>query len=233
MSSIIDTYCLGDSIVVDDVTYNNANPNGTQIIEGGSSTGCDSIVMVDLSFFAAATGQYTPTFCADEDETINGTVYDSNNLTGIEIFENQAANGCDSILEVSVLILEETFGTDTQGLCPGDSIFLAGAWQFAAGDYIDTLINAASCDSILTTTVIEQNCGFVVELEGTDVICAGDSTGFIEINIGAGLEAPFTIRVVGQSNGDIQSFDFTMVTPFVLVLRLHKGSYAPIWIWGQ
>jgi len=57
-------------------------------------------------------------------------------------------------------------------ICEGDSILLAGNYQYSAGEYIDTLISTAGCDSIITTTLTVVT-GF--EIENSVAICEGDS----------------------------------------------------------
>ncbi|NBC06046.1 MAG: T9SS type B sorting domain-containing protein [Bacteroidetes bacterium] len=44
--------------------------------------------------------------------------------------------------------------SQTQEICQGDSLFLAGDFQTVAGQYVDTLVAANGCDSILTTDLI-------------------------------------------------------------------------------
>ena len=38
-------------------------------------------------------------------------------------------------------------------ICNGDSLFLGGAYQSAAGNYVDSLSTASGCDSLVTTTL--------------------------------------------------------------------------------
>jgi len=224
-STLSETLCSGDSIVVNGVTYNEANPSGTETIIDGSVTGCDSMVTVDLNFLAPAIGQYSPMLCDDQEDTFNGTVYNASNLSGIETLLGAAANGCDSMVQVTVIPLETTFGTDSQGLCPGDSIFLAGAWQFTTGDYVDTLVNAASCDSILTTTVVDQNCGFEVVMTPTDNVCPDDSQGSIDVSITPAIEPSFVVVVTPQNGDDPINLTFDMITDQIQITDLLTGSY--------
>lgn len=41
----------------------------------------------------------------------------------------------------------------TDSICPGDSLFVGGAWQSLPGMYTDTAIAASGCDSLLITTI--------------------------------------------------------------------------------
>ncbi len=61
---------------------------------------------------------------------------------------------------------------DTLSLCQGDSVFLAGNYQFTSGVYYDSLLSVDSCDSVIATTLIVDPANFFTP----DVsICAGDS----------------------------------------------------------
>jgi gliding motility-associated-like protein len=71
-------------------------------------------------------------------------------------------------------ICDTTSGVDTVAICQNDSVFIGGAFQTAAGTYVDTLFNAnyMGCDSILRTTIIINP----LPLNNTNLgICFGDS----------------------------------------------------------
>jgi gliding motility-associated-like protein len=48
--NISEVLCEEDKIIVNGVSYNLNNPNGTEVIKNGSYTGCDSIINIDLKF---------------------------------------------------------------------------------------------------------------------------------------------------------------------------------------
>ena len=71
-------------------------------------------------------------------------------------------------------------------ICPNDSIFLAGAYQTAAGTYVDTLNTASMCDSIITT-VLNLNILPSVSLDPfpKDTVCLDD--GLVSLPLGSPL----------------------------------------------
>jgi gliding motility-associated-like protein len=94
---------------------------------------------------------FDTTICEGSTIDINGTIYGNGIWTGIETFTS--IHGCDSIVEVDITeanVLE--FFQDIQ-LCPGDSIFLNGAYQTQEGIYTEDYITTEGCDSIVITTV--------------------------------------------------------------------------------
>jgi gliding motility-associated-like protein len=62
---------------------------------------------------------------------------------------SNSANG-----SVSVQIAPIAMASQVQEICQGDTLFLAGDFQTEPGQYIDTLVAANGCDSILTTDLI-------------------------------------------------------------------------------
>ena len=55
-NNIIQTLCDGESLLVNNVLYDQSNDSGTEIIPGGNMNGCDSIITVDLTFEPEITG---------------------------------------------------------------------------------------------------------------------------------------------------------------------------------
>ena len=65
------------------------------------------------------------TICAGESYTVNGNTYDMDNLTGTEVIENGAANGCDSIMIFDMEPNPSILGrmtSDQRVVCRGDSV---------------------------------------------------------------------------------------------------------------
>ncbi len=71
-------------------------------------------------------------------------------------------------------------------ICPGDSIMLAGAYQTAAGTYIDTLNTAAMCDSIITTVLnLDILPSVTLDPFPKDTVCLDD--GLVSLPLGSPL----------------------------------------------
>lgn len=69
----------------------------------------------------------------------------------------QTVNGCDSIFELMLSVLPDYTDTIYTTICSGDSIFLAGGWQYLPGNYYDSLLMVNGCDSITHTFLVIQN----------------------------------------------------------------------------
>lgn len=95
---------------------------------------------------------FDTTICEGNTIVINGTTYGNGLFTGTEIFTSIA--GCDSIVEIEITeatVLEFLLSST---LCPGDSLFLEGAFQTEEGTYTDSFTTVSGCDSIVITELI-------------------------------------------------------------------------------
>jgi hypothetical protein len=95
-------------------------------------------------------------------ELANGTFYD----TATSVL------GCDSITITNFTVDTLITNSITASICQGDSMMLDGSYQTIAGSYVDTLLSANGCDSILTTNLIVNP---IVTNNLTASICQGDS----------------------------------------------------------
>jgi len=132
---------------------------------------CSSIMPVNVSVLANSTGSYNAVICPGGSITYNGTTYDGNNLTGTETLV--AANGCDSVVSVSLTVQQSVFGTYNASICEDDSITYNGVLYNSNNlSGSDTLVSAGGCDSIVTVTInLLLNSTATVN----STICSGES----------------------------------------------------------
>ena len=78
------------------------------------------------------------------------TTYELTSIT-----DSSPAGCSDTVLaSVTVEVNPPSSFSQTLDICAGDSLLLGGSFQTEAGVYVDTLIAANTCDSILTTTLV-------------------------------------------------------------------------------
>ena len=167
------TLCPGDSILVNGVSYNENNPTGIDTIINGSFLGCDSIIQVDLSFFAPVITTIDSTLCTDGSVLVNNVVYDINNPTGTEVL--LSTQGCDSTVHVNLNFFPEASTTLDPTICLTDTLFVNGTAYFNANPSGTETLSGASqngCDSI-----INIDLSFFPEISFTldDTICSTSS----------------------------------------------------------
>ena len=164
------TICPSGSVVFNGTTYDINNLTGSETFT--AANGCDSIVSVTITVQQAIVGTpYTSTICPSGSIFFNGTTYDINNLTGSETFT--AANGCDSIVSVTITIQQAVYGAYSGYICENDSITYNGTIYNSNNlSGSDTLLSSGGCDSIVS---INFSLVFNSLEDVTANICSGES----------------------------------------------------------
>ena len=152
----MDSLCAGSgfSVVVGTDLYNESNPMGTTILT--SSSGCDSIVDVSLMFFANK-NVINDILCLDDEIIVNGTVYNQNNSSGLEIIPGGGINNCDSIIEVDLSFLDFNLVEIMSIQCPGETVILEGV-ELGPTNMTDTVFvsdaTGMGCDTLVSLELI-------------------------------------------------------------------------------
>ncbi|MFC0776429.1 hypothetical protein, partial [Terrimonas alba] len=134
--------------------------NGQSITDAGDYTatltaanGCDSIATLHLVINPAVTGEETVTLCpAALPYSWNGqSITDAGDYTATLT----AANGCDSIATLHLVINPAVTGEETVTLCPAALPYSWNGQSITdAGDYTATLTAANGCDSVATLHLV-------------------------------------------------------------------------------
>ena len=149
----VQTAC-GSYIWIDSLTYTVSNNTATFIIIGGAANGCDSLVTLNLTINPAATGIDVQTAC-DSYIWIDGLTYTESNNTATFNIVGGAANGCDSLVTLNLIISNGYSETVNASICDGESYTLPdGSTVYTSDTYISNFTNLAGCDSIITTNLI-------------------------------------------------------------------------------
>ncbi len=145
-----DSLCSGSgfSIVIGNDLYNESNPSGTTTLT--SSSGCDSVVTVSLSFLETSV-LINDMLCFDDQIIINGTVYDRNNPSGMEVIAGAATNNCDSIINVDLSFIDFNMNTFSTLACPGEIVTIMGV-TLGPNNLSDTIfienMTGVGCDTM-------------------------------------------------------------------------------------
>lgn len=95
------------------------------------------------------TGELNFEICEGESVTINGEVFDMET----SFIDTINIDGCDSLVNVNVVLLEDTERNETVELCPGEIIVINGETFNSAGQFTQLLTNVAGCDSTINLTI--------------------------------------------------------------------------------
>lgn len=136
--------CSGQSYLFNGV---NQTASGVYTDTLINAAGCDSILTLNLTVNTAIGSAYTQSIC-------HGSSYSFNEqqLTQAGVYYDTlpAANGCDSIVTLTLAVNPAVATTLNDTICQGDGYLFNGADLTQAGVYYDTLPAANGCDSMVT-----------------------------------------------------------------------------------
>lgn len=172
---IRDTLCAEQGILVNGTFYNQANPRGTEVLEDGSVFGCDSTVIIELTFIQTVEGIFNPTLCVGDSVVINGVVYNESNPTGIQFFENEAASGCDSLVRIDLSYYIDIPEEYAATLCPGDSVVVNGTTYNEVNPSGTEILAGATINGCDSTVIVDLDFYPVSETLIDAVLCEGET----------------------------------------------------------
>ena len=126
--------------------------NNTAFFTLQNSSGCDSLVTLDLVINNSNTGVDIQTSC-DSFTWINGNSYTSSNNTATFTLQNSA--GCDSLVTLDLVINNSYSSTLPITAC--NSFLLNGITYDSSGTYTNVYQNVDGCDSSITLDLTINN----------------------------------------------------------------------------
>src|SRR6185369_13509157 len=125
------------------------NAAGTYVDTLSSSTGCDTIAVLNLTIDPLLTDTTNATVCANQLPYIwNGNSY---NTAGTYVDTLTATTGCDTIATLILNVNAVLTSTDSVTVCANALPYIWNGNSYnAAGTYVDTLTSQTGCDSIAT-----------------------------------------------------------------------------------
>ena len=115
-----------------------------------AGTGCDSVLVLDLTINNSSSATAMQTAC--DAFTWRGNTY---TMSGIYSDTLQASTGCDSVLVLDLTINNSSSATAMQTAC--DAFTWRGNTYTASGIYSDTLQASTGCDSVLVLDLTINN----------------------------------------------------------------------------
>ena len=136
--------CDGDSY---DFLGTNLNQSGTYSDTLLSTHNCDSIITLNLIVNPVSTITVSDSICVGETYIFGDEVL-TNGGTYLDTLPN--ISGCDSTIELTLVILPVFYENISAFICQGDSYLFGGNDLVTSGSYVDTLLSSNGCDSILS-----------------------------------------------------------------------------------
>ncbi len=160
--------CEGDTVFINGTAYHTFHPSGEETLPGAGSSGCDSVIRVNLQIRTPPYHYITDTLCPDGFLTVNGHRYDKDNRAGLEILEGAAASGCDSLVYLSLSFRELWLylGEDRE-VIQGDTVCVTPLFGLVPQDLVWT--PAPPCaDSLCSDPCIQPLSNITYRLTATD-----------------------------------------------------------------
>ena len=145
---------------------NTYTTSGTYVDTVASSSGCDSIITINLSFALPSVASISPVVC-DTYTSPGGQVLTTSGMY-MDTIPNAA--GCDSVITINLTVNTATTSSIIVSTC-GVYTAPSGATYSASGIYTDTIANANGCDSVITIdlTTVVFNLGTVIGASGYEI----------------------------------------------------------------
>jgi gliding motility-associated-like protein len=160
------TICEGQSIFLEGA--NQTIPGlYTDVFTGAN--GCDSTIYTTLTVNEPSLFEQTVTICQGSSYTPVTNTY---NTSGVYMDTLLAANGCDSIVTTNLFVESTLYSSMSETICFGTDYSFGGNTLTTSGTYVDTVLAAAGCDSVVTLHLIVRP-EIVGSISAT--ICEGDS----------------------------------------------------------
>ncbi len=161
---LVDSFCQGSTYSYRGHSF---TTSGSHFFTEPATSGCDSIIQVNLSYKSAPTINIVDSFCHGTSYTYRGNVYTTSGVHAITI---AAPSGCDTVINLNLSYTTPPSRTMIDTICQGTS-FIYGVDTFTTrGFHQFTVTNPGVCDSLLTLnlTVIRAP-----RLNVRDSFCAG------------------------------------------------------------
>ncbi|MDO8367170.1 MAG: HYR domain-containing protein, partial [Saprospiraceae bacterium] len=162
-------FCPGESVIIGGNTYTQSGTVVSNI--PSTTTGCDTVVTYTLELRPQPARAETRGFCPGESVTIAGQIYHQPGM--VQATVASLTGGCDTLVTYTLELRPQPTLAETRGLCPGESVTIAGQTYNQPGTFIANLASTTvGCDTIATYTLELRPQDTLAETRG---FCPGES----------------------------------------------------------
>ncbi|MBK9257629.1 MAG: gliding motility-associated C-terminal domain-containing protein [Saprospiraceae bacterium] len=198
------TYNIGNQV------FTFINPSGTVTLQGASVAGCDSIINVSVTYLSPSTGNFNFASCDENYFVIIGnTTFNRQNPTGMATLLGMSANGCDSLVNVSLSFLPVSQNSINIQTCDDNFILDVGGTVFNKINPAGMVRLAGSalngCDSIINVVLTFTEFDFDFSVIP---ICDKEESTLVIQN--ATHPGPFSLTISGNQSITFSSLPFSI-----------------------
>ena len=140
-----------------------------------SSSGCDSLVTLQLHVLSSATVQQSVSICENQLYSVGTQVFQQPGSYTIQL---RRENGCDSTIQLNLTVLDTVVTRLQSSICPTDSLWFDNRWVRAQGTYTQQLSRTTGCDSLVILQLVHLPASVT---QRSAAICETDSFFFAGI----------------------------------------------------
>ncbi|MDX1911752.1 MAG: T9SS type A sorting domain-containing protein [Saprospiraceae bacterium] len=178
-----------------------------------AENGCDSLITLTLTVLPAPEVTLEATICAGETYDYNGELLSD---AGAYTFVYTAENGCDSTVNLNLLVLPVQSTTLNVNICEGEAYLFDGILLTVAGTYSASLTGENGCDSTVTlvlgilpvqNTAVEATIcdNETYEFDGENLSAAGTYTALLTGENGCDSTVVLTLNVLPSQGSNIEA----------------------------
>ncbi|UKN01210.1 T9SS type A sorting domain-containing protein [Paracrocinitomix mangrovi] len=213
----VDVITACDSLVwIDGNTYYSSNNTATHVLVGGSSSGCDSTVVLNLTLNGAAPSSTDSLFACDSLTWVDGVTYYASNNTATYTYFGGSSAGCDSTIQLNLTINQ----TDLFVIQSQQNLT---ASQFGANyQWINCATQSAISGATNQSYIATQNGDYavIIELNG----CTDTSACYTVSGMGTDELEKFSVNIFPNPAKDMVHIQLTEKYDFInLELRDLSG----------
>ena len=172
-----------------------------------NAAGCDSIITLNLTIINSTASSSSVTACDSYVWLQNNMTYPS---SGVYVDTIPNAAGCDSIITLNLTINNSTASSSSVTACDSYVWLQNNMTYTSSGVYVDTIPNAAGCDSILTLNLTINTLDLTISLVNDSLVSNdANATAYQWVNCDSN-----NVNIAGATNAGFQP--------------LYSGNYAVI-----
>ncbi len=164
--------CEGEFIEVGGIVHDAA---GVYVDVLESVLGCDSVVTTYLTTNPVYEESNNYIICEGEEIIVDGNIYTE---AGTYIDELISLSGCDSIITTNIVVNPAYFETISASICKDESYLFGDTIIETAGIYLQDLVSANGCDSIVELTLVVNYLDNTVSLADDQLIANLDGVEY-------------------------------------------------------
>lgn len=145
---VSDSLCIGSTYIFPDGTLGSTDTIQTSYLT--TVLGCDSIIVTNLKMTQPVLVSNSTAICNGSAYMFNGMNY---SVSGIYSYTISTPGFCDTTHMLNLTVLPPNLTLQNSALCGGDTLWVGSVPHTSTGIYIDTLLSALTCDSIVISNV--------------------------------------------------------------------------------